>query len=458
MWPLSRALYPKQFMDINGATLLEQTLARSRFLAPQADPIIVCNEEHRFYVAAALQRAGIRASLLLEPEGRNTAPAIALAALAALEFASAPLLLVLPSDQLIKPLQPFQQALDTAKNFSDHIITFGITPDHPASAYGYIQKGAVQNPKGSPENAAYPVARFIEKPDGITAQKLIDQGDFLWNSGIFMMRADVYLDELKTYAPKIYEAVQASWRQRSADKDFIRPQAASFMASPSDSVDYAVMEKTAKAVVMPLTLQWSDLGSWEAFYQSMEKDENANVCVGDVLYADVHDCYLHSSNRLLAALGVEGLAVIETADAVLVVGRERTQDVKNIVETLKKQHRPEFELHPLVYRPWGSYQRLVNGDRFQVKRMIVEPGAELSLQKHHHRAEHWVVVGGTAEVTLEQEVIIASENQSVYIPLGAAHRLKNPGIIPLVMIEIQTGSYLGEDDIIRLQDEYGRHK
>jgi mannose-1-phosphate guanylyltransferase/mannose-6-phosphate isomerase len=300
------------------------------------------------------------------------------------------------------------------------------------------------------------VEKFIEKPDTSQAARLIKEEGCLWNSGMLLTRADVYLRELGQFSPAILEASQAAWQGRSQDKDFVRPAGPSFLASPASSFDYAVLEHTRQAALMPLSLSWSDMGSWEAFYQFLDKDSEDNVRVGDVLSKDSRRCYLHSSRRLLAAVGVEDLAVVETADAVLVIKRNQAERVKEIVEMLREQGRAELDLHPLVYRPWGSYEKLVSGERFQVKRIIVDPGAALSLQKHQHRAEHWVMVAGTAEITLEEQVVTLSENQSFYVPLGAWHRLKNPGLIPLVIIEIQSGSYLGEDDIIRCQDEYGR--
>lgn len=467
LWPRSRALYPKQFMQLGGHTLFTDTLERCRPLGEDLRPLVVCNENHRFYVAASLQEENMRGEILLEPTGRNTAPAIALAAFQALGMAhmslptkggdingQPPVLLVLPSDHTVHPVNTFIQAVRDAMPAAEsgYLVTFGITPTTPATDFGYIVRGTEMRGE-----TCYAVRCFQEKPDEGTAQALIDAGDCYWNSGMFLFRADVYLQELCRHAPAIFEAVRQAWEQRQQDHDFLRPNAELFTACPADSIDYAVMEHTDSAAVMPLSLEWNDLGSWEAFYQTMPKDADNNACVGDVILEHSHNCYAHSTHRLVAALGLDDVAIVETADAVLVARRNEVQQVKRIVELLKQQKRPEYALHPLVYRPWGSYEGLAMGDRFQVKRIIVNPGAELSLQKHHHRAEHWVVVGGTAEVTVGDSTRLLTENESVYIPLGAVHRLKNPGILPLVLIEVQSGSYLGEDDIVRLSDIYGRN-
>ena len=333
---------------------------------------------------------------------------------------------------------------------SGRIVTFGITPDAPETGFGYIRRG------GALPSGGYAVARFVEKPDLARAEAMLADGGYLWNSGMFLFRASIYLEELALHAPGIHAACRAAWEGHHADRDFIRPDADAFLSSPADSIDYAVMEKTDRAAVVPLTADWSDLGSWEAFYEAAPHDGDGNVRVGDVYAEGAENCYLHASNRMVAALGVSDLVVVETADSVLVADRARTQDVKKIVESLKKEGRGAAESHPLVYRPWGSYETLARGERFQVKRIIVKPGGQLSLQKHHHRAEHWVVVEGTAEITVGDKVLLYHEDQSTYIPLGTVHRLKNPGMIPLVIIEIQSGSYLGEDDIVRLEDSYGR--
>ena len=431
LWPLSRALYPKQFMDLGGHTLFGDTVDRAAALPDSADPLVVCNEEHRFYVAAALQQKGVSGTILLEPKGRNTAPAIALAAFAALSGGGGdPLLLVLPSDHVLKPQDVFAEAVARARACAEsgRIVTFGITPDVPETGFGYIRRGEAL-PAGG-----YAVERFVEKPDLARAEAMLADGGYLWNSGMFLFRASVYLEELALHAPGIHAACKAAWEGHHADQDFIRPDADAFLGSPADSIDYAVMEKTARAAVVPLTADWSDLGSWEAFYEAAPHDVDGNVRVGDVYAEGAENCYLHASNRMVAALGVSDLVVLET--------------LKKLV-TIQ-------ENHPLVYRPWGSYETLVRGERFQVKRIIVKPGGQLSLQKHHHRAEHWVVVEGTAEITVGDKVLLYHEDQSTYIPLGTVHRLKNPGMIPLVIIEIQSGTYLGEDDIVRLEDSYGR--
>lgn len=451
LWPLSRALYPKQFMDLGGHTLFGDTVDRAAALPDSADPLVVCNEEHRFYVAAALQQKGVSGTILLEPKGRNTAPAIALAAFAALSGGGDPLLLVLPSDHVLKPQDVFAEAVARARACAEsgRIVTFGITPDAPETGFGYIRRG------GALPSGGYAVARFVEKPDLARAEAMLADGGYLWNSGMFLFRASIYLEELALHAPGIHAACKAAWEGHHVDQDFIRPDADAFLSSPADSIDYAVMEKTDRAAVVPLTADWSDLGSWEAFYEAAPHDGDGNVRVGDVYAEGAENCYLHASNRMVAALGVSDLVVVETADSVLVADRARTQDVKKIVESLKKEGRGEAESHPLVYRPWGSYETLARGERFQVKRIIVKPGGQLSLQKHHHRAGHWVVEG-TAEITVGDKVLLYHEDQSTYIPLGTVHRLKNPGMIPLVIIEIQSGTYLGEDDIVRLEDSYGR--
>lgn len=460
LWPLSRAHYPKQFMDLGGHTLFGATVDRALSLPESGAPLVVCNEAHRFYVAAALHQKALKGTLLLEPEGRNTAPALALAAFAALAEAPAddPLLLVLPSDHMLSPLQAFVDAVQQARAYAKagFIVTFGMTPTAPETGFGYIRQGHAISLEGVSTPPAYCVAQFVEKPQLADAKTMLAAGDCLWNSGMFLFRASVYLHELQTFAPEMFAACQAAWEGRDADRDFIRPEATAFLSSPANSIDYAVMEHTTLAAVVPLCANWSDLGSWEAFYAAGEHDAQGNVVLGDVLLQDVADCYVHSTRRLVTAIGVTDLVVVETADSVLVADRSQVQHVKHLVDELKRAGRSEAETHPLVYRPWGSYEQLACGERFQVKRLVVNPGEQLSLQKHHHRAEHWVVVNGTAEITVGEDVRLYSENQSTYIPLGTLHRLRNPGIIPLVIIEIQSGAYLGEDDIVRLDDTYGR--
>ena len=493
LWPLSRETYPKQFVDMGkGRTLFKDTLLRARRAPNSLEPTVICNEDHRFYVTAALYECDIRATILLEPAPRNTAPAIALAALSLMDDGSDPLMLVLPSDHAISDEDAFFKGVESAAALAEqgHIVTFGITPASPETGFGYIEQGealsyggfrasAVGAQRGTDEDSmrndmacptqpqslsveppvnGFRVARFVEKPDAVTARTMLDQGGFLWNSGMFLLRASVYLKELERFAPEIHAACRAAWEGHTADGAFCRPDAAAFLASPSDSIDYAVMEQTDHAAVVPLSTGWSDLGSWEALYQAEQADDSGNVCHGDIMTQDTENCYFNAQHRLVTAIGVRGLVVVETRDAVLVAPRERVQDVKAIVGRLQCAQRPESRQHPLVYRPWGSYETLVMDGRFQVKRITVNPGAELSLQMHHHRAEHWVVVSGTAEVTNSDEVRLFTENQSTYIPVGTRHRLKNPGVIPLVLIEIQSGAYLGEDDIVRFADVYGREE
>lgn len=452
LWPLSRQAYPKQFVDLGeGRTLFKDTLARARQIPESREPVIVCNEAHRFYVTAALYESDVRAAIILEPAPRNTAPAIALAAFSLATDGDEALMLVLPSDHAIGDDHTFSAGVGAAVSLAEqgHIVTFGITPTAPETGFGYIEQGEALD-------SGFCVARFVEKPDGATARAMLKQGGFLWNSGIFLMRPSAYLKELERCAPEIFAACRTAWLERTGDGVFCRPQAPAFLASPSDSIDYAVMERTGLAAVVPLATGWSDLGSWEAFYQADRPDDDGNVCHGDILIRDTENCYFNARHRLLAAIGVRDLVVVETRDAVLVAPRDRVQEVKTVVDRLQAEGRIECKQHPLVYRPWGSYETLVMDNRFQVKRIIVNPGAELSLQMHHHRVEHWVVVNGTAEVTNGDETHLYTENQSTYIPAGTRHRLKNPGIIPLVLIEIQSGSYLGEDDIVRFADRYGR--
>lgn len=451
LWPLSRSGHPKQFIEFGKSSLLADTLARCARLE-HAHLIVVSNEEHRFYVRDAV-RSLPATDVILEPTQRNTAPAIALAAFRAQESGNEQaLLLVLPADHRMEPEEVFAEAVSRALPVAaeGRLVTFGITPSAPATGFGYIITGDELG------HGLYEVNRFQEKPDVATARRLLESPTALWNSGMFLFRADRYLEELRRFRPDIFAAVSAAWQGRRADGRFLRPAADAFCACPADSIDYAVMERTDQAAVMPLPLRWNDLGSWEAFYDISPHDAHGNALQGDVMQEDCRNCYLHSTGRLLAAVGVDDLAVVETRDAVLVARRDRVQDVKRIVQRLEKEHRPEHSLHPRVCRPWGSYERLAEGDRFQVKRIVVEPGGELSLQKHYHRAEHWVVVGGVAEVTLGEQVRLVTENESIYIPQGSLHRLKNPGKLPLLLIEIQTGSYLGEDDIVRVSDIYGR--
>ena len=449
LWPLSRESYPKQFVDMGGGrTLFGDTLDRALQVEESANPVVVCNEAHRFYVAADLYRRDVKATVLLEPEGRNTAPALAMAAFAALEQSKDAVLLALPSDHTIGDVQAFLYGVKEAAAIAvqGHIVTFGIKPTRPETGFGYIAQGD-----------GYHVACFVEKPNMEKAEAMLAAGGHYWNSGMFVMPAQLYLDELKNYAPDMFALCTRAWVGRQADGAFVRPMKDTFLQCPSDSIDYAVMEHTNRAAIVPLDLAWSDLGSWEAFYEAGEKDAQGNVAKGDVLLEDTSGCYCNARNKLLACIGLRDMLVVETQDAVLVAQRKAAQRVKDVALRLRKEGRKEYREHPLVYRPWGSYETLVLEERFQVKRIVVNPGAQLSLQMHHHRAEHWVVVSGTAEITNGEETCLYTENQSTYIPLGTKHMLKNPGLIPLVLIEIQSGAYLGEDDIVRFADVYGRN-
>lgn len=453
LWPVSREAYPKQFLPLVGElSMLQNTLARTSDL-DCAEPIVLCNEEHRFMVAEQLrQRKQEAGAILLEPEGRNTAPALALAALQALKSDAQALLLVLPADHIVKDVQAFCRAVEAgaAAAADGALTTFGIVPDAPETGYGYLRRGEEIS------TGLFALDRFVEKPDSATAQSYLDSGEYLWNSGMFLLRADRYLEELESHAPAIAAACRAAMETAAEDMDFLRPDSDAFIASPSDSIDYAVMEHTQRGVVVPLDCGWSDVGAWSTLWQVSEQDGDGNVVLGDVIAENCQGNYFRSESRLVAASGVSDLVVVETADAVLVADRATVQNVKDIVTRLKVEERSEASLHHRVYRPWGSYESLIAGDRFQVKRIIVNPGQQLSLQMHHHRAEHWIVVSGTAEVTCGEEVFSLKEDESTYIPLGHKHRLANRGRIPLELIEVQSGSYLGEDDIVRFEDVYGR--
>lgn len=455
LWPLSRELYPKQLLPLaSEKTMLQETVARLSGLEAVSNPLIVCNDAHRFMVAEQLRHMGIEpGAIILEPCGRNTAPAVAIAALQAQANGEDPILLVLPADHLISDVGGFQEKLMAGVVSAENglLVTFGIVPQGPETGYGYIKAEV-----GASKDSATPVQQFVEKPDLPTAETYVASGNYFWNSGMFMFRASVYLEELEKWRPEISSACQKAFENLSTDLDFSRLDPALFAACPSDSIDYAVMEKTAHAVVLPLSVGWNDVGSWSALWDVRDKQEQGNVILGDVLTEDAQNCYLHASRRLIAAVGIQDLVVVETADAVLVAQKDRVQDVKGIVGQLKKQQRSEALLHSRVNRPWGAYEGIDTGERFQVKRITVNPGSQLSLQKHHHRAEHWIVVKGTARVTCGEKAFLLGENQSTYIPLGEVHRLENPGQIPLEIIEVQSGSYLGEDDIVRLEDNYGR--
>jgi len=451
LWPLSRELYPKQLLCLAGDnTLLQQTVARLDGLEGVSAPMVVCNEEHRFLVAEQLREMNVTAAdIILEPVGRNTAPALTLAALAATGGGEDPLLLVMPADHVIRDIVAFQTAVRRAIELAEQgkLVTFGIVPHSAETGYGYIQRGQ-----------GVEVAAFVEKPDAATAASYIQSGDYLWNSGMFLVRASLWLEELRANHAQIVTACESALAGSARDGDFRRVAKDAFVLCPGDSIDYAVMEKTRRAAVVPLDAGWSDIGAWSAMWQVCRQDESGNVMQGDVVAHDTRDSLLIAQHRLLGAVGVENVIIVETPDAVLVVHKDRAQDVKEIVSRLKALNRTEHLAHRRVHRPWGSYEGVDNGDRFQVKRLVVKPGASMSLQMHHHRAEHWVVVKGTAKVTRGDEVMLISENQSTYIPIGMKHRLENPGTIPLEIIEVQSGSYLGEDDIVRYDDNYNRHK
>lgn len=454
LWPLSRELYPKQLLPLGSdKTMLQETVQRIEGVEGVARPLIICNEAHRFMVAEQIRQLNKEAeAIILEPCGRNTAPAVAIAALYAQRMETDPVLLILPADHLIQDISKFCSAvlLGYEQAQTGSLVTFGIVPDKAETGYGYIRA------EDSGKFDVSPVAEFVEKPDLKTAQSYLDAGNYFWNSGMFMFRASRYLEELKKFQPDMLSACDDAFAGMASDLDFQRLDLSQFSLCPNNSIDYAVMEKTGEAVVIPLSAGWNDIGAWSALWDVHPHDTNGNVLVGDVLTEKAVNCYLHANHRLIAAVGIEDIVVVETADAVLVAQRNQVQNVKGIVEQLKETSRNEALLHRRVNRPWGAYEGVDVGERFQVKRITVNPGASLSLQKHHHRAEHWIVVKGTAKVTCGEEQMILSENQSTYIPLGEIHRLENPGRIPLEIIEVQSGSYLGEDDIIRLEDNYGR--
>ncbi|MFQ1840373.1 mannose-1-phosphate guanylyltransferase/mannose-6-phosphate isomerase [Aeromonas veronii] len=458
LWPLSRELYPKQFLQLDGeATMLQTTIRRLRGLCAE-NPVVICNDEHRFLVAEQLRAINKLANnIILEPAGRNTAPAIALAALTALQTASEssdPLLLVLAADHVIRDEVAFTAAVQAAILHADagKLVTFGIVPTSAETGYGYIKRGAATGDT----HAAYCVAQFVEKPDQKTAEHYLSSGDYYWNSGMFLFRASRYLTELQQFRPDIYAACVEAVGTVNADLDFVRVNKAAFLSCPSDSIDYAVMEKTADAVVVPMDAGWSDVGSWSSLWEISDKDINGNVSHGDVLQHNSQNNYVFAESCLVTTVGAQNLVIVQTKDAILVADKHQVQDVKKIVESLKASGRREHHIHREVYRPWGKYDAIDNGERYQVKHITVKPGEKLSLQMHHHRAEHWIVVSGTASVTHGDSVQLVTENQSVYIPVGQIHSLENPGKILLEMIEVQSGSYLGEDDIVRFDDRYGR--
>lgn len=463
LWPLSREKHPKQLLPlISDDSLLQATVRRMDGLddIDVRDPIIVCNEEYRFVIAEQLRVMSRNGTILLEPCGRNTAPALTIAAFAAMQQCDDPVLLVMPSDHVIIKLETFKAAVQHGIQLAleDHIVTFGITPDKPETGYGYIETG------DPIDQSACRIARFVEKPDSETAQAYLESGSFLWNSGLFLMHASIWLKAIEKCHPEIHAACQTAWDKGSVDGDFTRVEKTAFEQSTSKSIDYAVMEHIAggeipqlpTGAVIPLTAGWSDVGAWDSLWQVLPKDQFGNVAQGDVLLHECTNTLAISESRLVTCVGVQDMIVVETPDAILVSHKDKTQDVKKIVDNLKETGRTESHLHRKVYRPWGWYDSIDSGDRFQVKHIVVKPGASLSLQMHHHRAEHWVVVRGTARVTCGDETFLVTENESTFIPVGTQHRLENPGRVPLEMIEVQSGSYLGEDDIVRFEDIYGR--
>jgi mannose-1-phosphate guanylyltransferase/mannose-6-phosphate isomerase len=462
LWPLSRKLYPKQLLPLVGDnTMLQDTVKRLDGVADLAAPMIVCNESHRFLVAEQLRNIGVdHQGILLEPIGRNTAPAVAAAAMQVLvsdaddegKDTRGATLLILPADHVVRDPAAFQRAVAVgyAAAQQGSLVTFGVVPDKPETGYGYIRMGDDQG------SGAFAVDKFVEKPDAATAAEYVSSRKYLWNSGMFMFRVESWLEELERLAPEMVVACREAVAEAARDLDFVRLDVDAFTRCPGDSIDYAVMEKTERAVVVPLDAGWSDVGNWSSLHAAHEADADDNVTVGDVVLESSKGCYVHATSRMVAAVGLDEHVVVETADAVMVAPKSRSQDVKALVERLREKGRGESQLHREVFRPWGSYDSIDMGDRFQVKRLVVKPGAILSLQKHHHRAEHWIVVTGTAEITRDDEVFLLTENQSTYIPLGAVHRIANPGKVPLEIIEVQSGSYLGEDDIVRFEDTYGR--
>lgn len=453
LWPLSRTLFPKQFLPLHGqVSMLQETVRRLAGLTI-SNPSIVCNEEHRFIVAEQLREQGVVPSnVILEPVGRNTAPAIALAALKARADGDDPLLLILAADHVIENTHAFHQAVAHATELADHgkLVTFGVVPHKPETGYGYIKRGDAVNAN------AFQVSAFVEKPDEATAHKYLESGDYYWNSGMFMFRASRYLEELENHRPDILHACQTALRSAKEDLDFVRVGKSAFVACANESIDYAVMEKTRDAVVIPLDAGWSDVGSWCALWEIGEKDKDGNAFRGDVMLEESEGCLIYSTEKLVATVGLKDIVVVETKDAVLVAARDKVHEVKKIVQRLEEVGRSEFKHHRQVYRPWGHYDSIGNGGRYQVKCITVKPGAKLSVQMHHHRAEHWIVVSGTAKVTQGDDTFLVTENESTYIPIGMVHALENPGKVPLALIEVQSGSYLGEDDIVRFEDRYGR--
>ena len=459
LWPLSRESYPKQYLALttdSSKTLFQQTLERLKGIENQEDPIFICNEQHRFIVAEQLREINVKPNkIILEPFGRNTAPAIAIAALCATENGSDPILLVLSSDHVIKDNEQFLKSIEAAKDSANkgNLVTFGIVPTSPEVGYGYIES---VEPLEINALRPSPISKFIEKPDLDKAKRLVSDPRYTWNSGIFLFKASVFLKELQKYSPEVINSCKKALKENYLDMDFQRLNIDAFKACPDISIDVAVMEKTKVGTVLPLNVGWSDVGSWKSIWEVSRKDENGNVLLGNIINHDLKDCYIRSEGRLVVGLGVENLLIVETNDAILIANKSHDQEVKKIVNQLIKENKDEGKTHSKVYRPWGNYITVVAGSRWQVKRIEVKPQASLSLQMHHHRAEHWIVVKGTAKVEINEKSSLLGENQSIYIPLGAKHRLINPGRIPLELIEVQSGAYLSEDDIVRFDDKYGR--
>lgn len=456
LWPMSREMYPKQFLRLHSKnSMLQETLLRLNNLSV-SEPVVICNEEHRFLVAEQLREIKkLSNNIILEPMGRNTAPAIALAAINAVKDGNDPVMLVLAADHVINNVDAFHTAIETAIPFAeaDRLVTFGIVPTGPETGYGYIQRGDLIGEN----NEGYKVKCFVEKPNKPTAESYIETGDYYWNSGMFMFRAQRYLQELKKFRPDILEACELALANTHANSDFISVDKETFANCPDESIDYAVMEKTHDAMVVPLSAEWSDVGSWSALWEVNSKDEAENALTGDVFLHNTNNCYINTDEKLVAAIGVENLVIVNTKDAVLVIDKSQVQDVKRVVEFLKENERSEYRHHRDIYRPWGRCDAVVAEDRFNVNRITVIPGGSFSLQMHHHRAEHWVILAGTAKVTIGEKTFLLTENQSTFIPIGSLHKLENPGKIPLELLEISSGSYLGSDDVVRIQDQYGRY-
>jgi len=452
LWPLSRGHYPKQFLPlVSEHTMVQETVLRLDGLKGLKAPLAVCNEDHRFMMAEQLWEIGVKpAAIILEPMGRNTAPAVAMAALTA--TSEDDVLLILPADHVISDLDVFHKAVVQAKALAEQgfLVTFGIVPTEPETGYGYIKRDTLQH------GSAYSVAAFVEKPDAETAKHYLKSGDFYWNSGMFAFKAGSFLTELEKFNPDMLVICRQALKAAKVDMDFVRLDKEIFSTCPADSIDYAVMEKTDKAVVIPLDAGWNDVGSWSALWDVTDKDPFGNAICGDVLTVDTRNSFIHAQSKLVAVIGVNDLVIVETDDAVMISSKDRVQEVKQIVGQLKALGRSEADIHRKAYRPWGHYDLVDTGERHQTKRIVVKPGGKLSVQKHHHRAEHWVVVKGTALVTKGDEKLLITENESIYIPLGIVHCLENPGVIPLEIVEVQSGSYLGEDDIVRFDDQYGR--